>query len=118
MASLISALEEESLSPTVPGRPSIGIVPAASTPAASAPASSPPPPASGGKSRTEYIIAMRHEIEDLRAAGAYVDADTMETALKDYIRSSVGGSGASQTGSTALDARGRAIPLQPVMPSD
>ena len=93
---LFNAMMDAALTPSVPGRPSIGIVPAASTPAASAPASSP----------TEYIIAMRHEIEDLRAAGAYVDADTMETALKDYIRSSVGGSGASQTGSTALDARG------------
>lgn len=109
-----NAMMDAALSPTVPstvpGRPSIGIVPAASTPAPSAADSSPPPPASGGKSRTNYIIAMRHEIEDLRAAGAYIDADTMEATLTDYIRSSVRGPGAPHAGSTALDARGRSSP--------
>ena len=35
-------------------------------------------PESGGKSRTAYIISQRNEIEGLRAAGAYVDADIME----------------------------------------
>ena len=53
---------------------------------------------------------MRHEIEDLRAAGAYIDADTMEATLTDYIRSSVRGPGARHAGSTALDARGRSSP--------
>ncbi len=42
---------------------------------------------SGGNSRTAYIrvISTRHEIEELRAAGAYVDADTMEAALEHFF---------------------------------
>ncbi len=40
---------------------------------------------SGGNPRTAYIISTRHEIEKLRAAGAYVDADTMEAALEQFI---------------------------------
>jgi hypothetical protein len=67
------------------------MVPAASTPDASATASSLAPPESGGQSRTAYIISTRRDIEELRAAGAYVDADTMEAALERCIDSSVGG---------------------------
>ena len=98
MADLISALEAES---PVSRRATIGVGPAASTPATSA------PPESGGKSRTAYIISTRRDIEELRAAGASVDAARMEAALERYIDSSVGGSGASRTGLTASDARGR-----------
>jgi len=46
-------------------------------------------PESGGKSRTAYIISQRNEIEGLRAAGAYVDADIMDEALHQFIWSSV-----------------------------
>ena len=48
-------------------------------------------PESGGKSRTAYIISQRNEIEGLRAAGAYVDADIMDEALQQFIWSSVTG---------------------------
>ena len=48
-------------------------------------------PESGGKSRTAYIISQRNEIEGLRAAGAYVDADIMDEALQQFIWSSVVG---------------------------
>jgi hypothetical protein len=47
------------------------------------------PPQSGGQSRTAYIISQRNEIEGLRAAGAYVDADIMDEALHQFIWSSV-----------------------------
>ena len=105
-----NAVLEAALSPTVPGRPSIGIAPAASTPDASATASSPAPPETGGKSRTAYILSAKQDIEELRAAGAYAEADIMEESLQLYIRSSVGGLGVVRTGSTALDARGRSSP--------
>jgi hypothetical protein len=39
--------------------------------------------------RTAYIISQRNEIEGLRAAGAYVDADIMDEALHQFIWSSV-----------------------------
>jgi hypothetical protein len=103
------ATVDAALSPPAPGRPSIGIIPAASTPDASAPANS-APPESGGKSRTAYIISTRRDIEELRAAGASVDAARMEAALERYIDGSVGDSGASRTGLTASDARGRSSP--------
>jgi len=48
-------------------------------------------PESGGKSRTAYIISQHNEIEGLRAAGAYVDADIMDEALRQFIWSSVTG---------------------------
>jgi len=42
-------------------------------------------PESGGKSPTAYIISQRNEIEGLRAAGAYVDADIMAADLRLFI---------------------------------
>ena len=97
---IVEAATSPGSSPTVPGRPSIGMVPVVSTPTPSAPTGS------GQTAMTAHIVQVKSQIAELRALGLEAEADRVQVALNRYIdEATANPSGATASGGGSSKAK-------------